>query len=65
MKKHELEAVFADATGAVPDIGPIEDYLTALAEEPELPSVAVAMCLARMEEAGPPLRALLARAADG
>lgn len=65
MKKHELEAIFARARGAAPDIGPIERYLTALAEERQLPALAVAMCTARVEEAGPALCAVLAKAADG
>jgi uncharacterized protein len=64
MKKEELEAILGDGENT-PDLGPIEDYLHAVATEPELPDFAVAMCAARIEEAAPKLRAVLLRAADG
>ena len=64
MKKQELEAIFRDGENT-PDLGPIEDYLHAVATERELPSFAVGMCLLRIEESAPKLRAVLARAAEG
>ncbi|HEY5723530.1 MAG TPA: DUF1186 domain-containing protein [Allosphingosinicella sp.] len=46
--------------------GPIEDHLDALAaSRPELPIVALGVCTALIDESGPPLRALLDRAAAG
>ncbi|MCC8965428.1 DUF1186 domain-containing protein [Bradyrhizobium sp. Pear76] len=60
MKKEEVEAILEQG-----DLGPIEDYLDAIATQPRLPTLAVGMCLLRMEEAAPPLRALVARAANG
>ncbi len=60
MKKQEVEAIFGQG-----DLGPIENYLDAIATEERLPIVAIGMCLLRMEEAAPALRAVLARAADG
>ncbi|NEU98253.1 DUF1186 domain-containing protein [Bradyrhizobium uaiense] len=60
MKKEEVEAIFKQG-----DLGPIEDCLDAIAIQPRLPALAVGMCLLRMEEAVPPLRALVARAANG
>jgi hypothetical protein len=64
MKKEELEAILGDGENT-PDLGPIEDYLHAVATEPKLPDFAVGMCTARIEEAAPKLRAVLLRAADG
>jgi hypothetical protein len=64
MKKQELEALFQRGED-VPDLGPIEKYLHALATEQHLPDVALTMCTVRIEEAAPALRAILARAADG
>ena len=64
MKKQELEAILGDGENT-PDLGPIEDYLHAVATEPKLPDFAVGMCAARIEEAAPKLRAVLLRAADG
>lgn len=64
MKKEELEAILGDGENT-PDLGPIEEYLHAVATEPELPDFAVGMCAARIEEAAPSLRAVLLRAADG
>ena len=64
MKKEELEAIFSDGANT-PDIGPIEDYLHAVATERKLPNFAVGMCTLRIEEAAPKLRAVLARAAEG
>jgi hypothetical protein len=64
MKKEELEAIFSDGENA-PDTGPIEAYLNAVAIERKLPNFAVGMCLLRIEEAAPALRAVLARAAEG
>jgi hypothetical protein len=64
MKKQELEAIFGDGENT-PDLGPIEDYLDAVATERKLPDFAVGMCTLRIEEAAPKLRAVLLRAADG
>ena len=47
------------------DTCPIEDHLHALATAADLPGFALAMCTIRIEESGPALRAVLARAADG
>ncbi len=63
MKKEELEAIFSDGENT-PDLGPIEDYLHAVATERELPDFAVGICTVRIEEAAPKLRAVLLRAAD-
>jgi hypothetical protein len=60
MKKEEAEAVLGHD-----DVGPIENYLYLIATEERVPTYAIAMCLIRMEEAAPPLRAILARAANG
>ncbi|VIO72832.1 hypothetical protein CI1B_44800 [Bradyrhizobium ivorense] len=60
MKKEEVEAILDQG-----DLGPIENYLEAVATERRLPAVAIGMCLTRMEEAAPALRALVARAANG
>jgi hypothetical protein len=60
MKKQEVEAIFGQG-----DLGPIEHYLGAIATERRLPILAIGMCLLRMEEAAPALRAVLAKAADG
>lgn len=64
MKKEELETILCDDENT-PDLGPIEDYLHAVATEPKLPDFAVGMCALRIEEAAPKLRAVLLRAADG
>jgi uncharacterized protein len=64
MKKEELEAILGSGENT-PDLGPIEDYLHAIATERKLPDLAVGMCTARIEEAAPKLRAVLLRAADG
>jgi Protein of unknown function (DUF1186)/SEC-C motif len=64
MQKEELERLLGDG-GAIPDLGPIEDHIRAIAAERELPDFAIAMCTARIEEAAPVLRAVLVRAADG
>jgi len=64
MKKQELEAILGDGE-STPDLGPIEDYLDAVATERKLPDFAVGMCTLRIEEAAPKLRAVLLRAADG
>jgi len=64
MKKEELEAIFSDGENT-PDLGPIEDYLHAVATERKLPDFAVGICTVRIEEAAPKLRAVLLRAADG
>ena len=64
MKKEELETILGDDENT-PDLGPIEDYLHAVATEPKLPDFAVGMCALRIEEAAPKLRAVLLRAADG
>jgi len=60
MKKEEAEAKLHCG-----DLGPIEDHLEAVATEWRLPVYAIGMCLIRMEEAAPALRAVLSRAADG
>jgi uncharacterized protein len=64
MKKEELEVILGDGENT-PDLGPIEDYLYAVATERKLPDFAVGMCTLRFEEAAPKLRAVLLRAADG
>jgi len=64
MKKEELEAILGDGENT-PDLGPIEEYIHAVATEPKLPDFAVGMCVARIEESAPSLRAVLLRAADG
>ena len=40
-----------------PDLGPIEDYLHAVATERKLPDLAVGICTLRIEDAAPKLRA--------
>lgn len=60
MKKEEAEAVLG-----LDDAGPIENYLHLIATEEQVPIYAIGMCLARMEEAAPPLRAILERGANG
>jgi hypothetical protein len=55
MKKQELEAILGDGE-STPDLGPIEDYLDAVATERKLPDFAVGMCTLRIEEAAPKLR---------
>lgn len=60
MKKEELAQILG-----VAELAPIEEYLRALAGEEKLPKFAVGMCTARIEEAGPALRAALAKAAEG
>jgi Protein of unknown function (DUF1186)/SEC-C motif len=60
MKKEEAEAVLGHE-----DVGPIENYLHLISTEEYVPTYAIGMCLIRMEEAAPPLRAILARAANG
>ncbi|WGM39327.1 DUF1186 domain-containing protein [Caulobacter sp. NIBR1757] len=47
------------------DLAPIEVYLDALANEIELPAVAVGMCCVRSEEAAPALLAAVEAAAEG
>jgi hypothetical protein len=64
VKKQELESLLSRG-GDVPDLGKIEDHLHAVASEVQLPSLAIAICAARIEEAAPGLRAVLVRAADG
>ena len=64
MKKEELEAIFSDGENT-PDLGPIEDYLHAVATQRKLPDFAIGICTVRIEEAAPKLRAVLLRAADG
>jgi len=64
VKKQELEVILGDGENT-PDLGPIEDYLHAVATERKLPAFAVGMCTLRIEEAAPKLRAVLARAAEG
>lgn len=64
MKKEELETILGDGENA-PDLGPIENYLHAVATERKLPNLAVGMCTLRIEESAPKLRAVLLRAADG
>jgi hypothetical protein len=40
MKKEEFEAILGDGENT-PDLGPIEDYLDAVATEPKLPDFAI------------------------
>jgi hypothetical protein len=64
MEKQELEAILGNGENT-PDLGPIEEYLHAVATERKLPDFAVGMCTLRIDEAAPKLRAVLLRAADG
>jgi uncharacterized protein len=64
MKKEQLEAILGDGENT-PDLGPIENYLHAVATERKLPKLAVGICTLRIEEAAPKLRAVLLHAADG
>ena len=64
MKREELEAILGDGENT-PDLGSIEEYLDAVATEPILPDFAIGMCVARIEESAPKLRAALLRAAKG
>src|SRR5215210_8702945 len=61
MRKQELESILGQGRN-VPDLGPIEDHLHALATERRLPDYALGMCTIRIEESGPALRAVLTRA---
>lgn len=45
--------------------GPIEAHIEALGQDDEIPSLAIAVCTARADEAAPYLIALLERAAEG
>jgi hypothetical protein len=64
LHEEELEAILGDDENT-PDLGPIEDYLHAVATKRKLPDLAVGICTPRTEESAAKLRALLARAADG
>lgn len=64
MKKEELASILSN-DGMVPNLGEIEDHLAVIARDISLPRFEIGMCTARIEEAGPPLRALLAKAAQG
>lgn len=64
MEKAALEAMLQEDDDTL-DLGPIEHHLHVLATERRLDAVALVNCTARIEESGPILRALLARAADG
>ncbi|WP_258590459.1 DUF1186 domain-containing protein [Mesorhizobium sp. AR07] len=64
MKKEEAEKLLGNGQPDF-DLGPIEDQLYAVATERQLPDVAIGLCTIRIEESGPALRAVLAKAADG
>jgi hypothetical protein len=64
MKKKEAEQLLGDGQPDF-DLGPIEDYLHALATERQVPDVAIGLCTIRIEESAPALRAVLTKAADG
>jgi hypothetical protein len=64
MKKAELESILGDGEN-IPDLGPIENYLDAIATERKVPDFAIGICTLRIEESAPVLRAVLVRAADG
>lgn len=64
MKKQELESVLGRG-GPGFDLGPIEDQLHDLANDRQFPDVAIAHCIARIDESAPALRAILTRAAEG
>ncbi|WFP64060.1 DUF1186 domain-containing protein [Mesorhizobium sp. WSM4904] len=64
MRKEEVERLFGGGREDF-DLGPIEDYLHAVATEREVPDVAIGLCTMRIEESAPPLRAVLERAAKG
>jgi hypothetical protein len=64
MRKDELAPLLGvDEDSAY--LGPIEDYLLELAESLALPAVAIGICVMRIEESAPVLRAVMVRAADG
>ncbi|MEI9408474.1 DUF1186 domain-containing protein [Mesorhizobium salmacidum] len=63
MRKEEVERLFGGGRDDF-DLGPIEDYLHAVATEREVPDVAIGLCTMRIEESAPPLRAVLERAAN-
>ena len=62
MEKPAFAALLGKTTS---ELGSIEGYLHAVATEPQLPDLAIAMCVARIEEAAPALRRVVSRAADG
>lgn len=64
MKKEDLEKRLANGSGDF-ELSPIEDFLHAVATERQVPDLAIGLCTTRIEESGPALRAVLARAADG
>jgi hypothetical protein len=64
MKKEAFEAIF-EQDGEIPDTGPTEAHLHAMATERRLPALSLGICLGRIEETAPPLCDLLSRAADG
>jgi hypothetical protein len=63
MKEEDL--AMSDSDGEPVDTRPIEEHLRAIASDEHLPDLAIDTCVARIEESGPALRAILARAADG
>jgi hypothetical protein len=63
MKNEELAT--SDSDSETVDTAPIEEHLRAIGSDEALPDFAIDMCVARIEESGPALRAVLARAADG
>ena len=60
MDKQQLETILEAG-----DLGPIEEHLAVLASERRLPHYALGLCVARIDESAPALRALLSRAAAG
>lgn len=62
MKKQDFAAVLGLSAD---DLGSIEEHLQALSVAQSLPRLAIAMCVARYEEAAPTLRSVFDRAADG
>ncbi|MER9473793.1 DUF1186 domain-containing protein [Mesorhizobium sp. M0520] len=64
MKKEALDSVLGRGKPGF-DLGPIEDQLHAVANEQQLPDVAIIHCIARIEESAPALRAVVTRAAEG
>jgi hypothetical protein len=62
MEKEKLAKLGSDEEPA--DTAPIEEHLHAIASDEDLPDFAIDMCVARIKESGPMLRAILAKAAD-
>jgi len=62
MKREQLAMSVSDREPA--DTRPIEEHLRAIASDEDLSDLAIDMCVARIEESGPALRAVLDKAAE-